>query len=112
MTNLDYGIIGNCSSAALISKSGSLEWLCLPYFDSASVFGKILDKKTGGSFEFLTGDDYQIKQRYLTKTNILSTQYSNGSDSFEVLDFMPRYHYHNGREQKYSPPDVIRYIKL
>jgi alpha,alpha-trehalase len=42
----------------------------------------------------------------------LSTIYSNGADSFEVLDFMPRYHYHNGREQIYTPPDVIRYIKL
>lgn len=49
MTNLDYGIIGNCSSAALISKTGAMEWLCLPVFDSASVFAKILDIKEGGS---------------------------------------------------------------
>ncbi len=112
MTNLDYGIIGNGKSAALISKSGALEWLCLPVFDSASVFAKILDSEKGGSFEFVTDDDYKYTQRYLPKTNILSTIYSNGTDSFEVLDFMPRYHYHNGREQIYSPPDVIRYIKL
>jgi GH15 family glucan-1,4-alpha-glucosidase len=112
MANLDYGIIGNCKSAALISKKGALEWLCLPVFDSASVFAKILDRKKGGSFEFITGDDYHSTQRYLPKTNILSTKYSNGTDCFEVIDFMPRYHYHNGREQVYSPPDVIRYIKL
>ncbi|MDD4424666.1 MAG: glycoside hydrolase family 15 protein [Mariniphaga sp.] len=112
MKNLDYGIIGNCTSAALITKSGSLEWLCLPYFDSASVFGKILDQEKGGSFEFLTGDDYIFTQQYIPKTNILTTRYSNGTDSFEIIDFMPRYHYHNGRKQIYSPPDVIRYIKL
>lgn len=112
MTNLDYGIIGNGKSAALISKSGAMEWLCLPVFDSASVFAKILDKKKGGSFEFVTDDDYYYTQRYISKTNILSTKYSNGTDSFEVIDFMPRYHYHNGREQIYTPPDVIRYIKL
>ena len=111
MANLDYGIIGNCRSAALISKTGALEWLCLPIFDSASVFAKILDRENGGSFEFITGDDYHSTQRYLPKTNILSTKYSNGTDCFEVIDFMPRYHYHNGREQIYSPPDVIRYIK-
>ena len=45
MNNLDYGIIGNCQSAALISKTGSLEWCCLPNFDSSSVFAKILDEK-------------------------------------------------------------------
>jgi len=112
MTNLDYGIIGNGKSAALVSKSGALEWLCLPVFDSASVFAKILDKEKGGSFEFVTDEDYHYTQRYLPKTNILSTIYSNGTDSFEVQDFMPRYHYHNGREQIYTPPDVIRYIKL
>jgi alpha,alpha-trehalase len=112
MTNLDYGIIGNCRSAALISRSGSMDWLCLPDFDSASVFGKILDKEKGGCFAFITGDDYSFTQHYSPKTNILITKYSNGTDSFEILDFMPRYHYHNGREQVYSPPDVIRYIKL
>jgi GH15 family glucan-1,4-alpha-glucosidase len=111
MTNLDYGIIGNGISAALISKSGSLDWLCLPVFDSASVFAKILDDERGGSFEILTDESYKIKQKYLPKTNILSTRFSNGADSFEVLDFMPRYHYHNGKDHIYSPPDVLRYIK-
>ncbi len=111
MTNLDYGIIGNCSSAALVSKTGAIEWLCLPVFDSASVFAKILDETQGGSFNFITSDDYHITQKYVPKTNILSTKYSNGTDSFEVLDFMPRYHYHNSDHQVYSPPDVIRYIK-
>jgi GH15 family glucan-1,4-alpha-glucosidase len=45
MDNLDYGIIGNCRSAALISKTGAIEWCCLPEFDSSSVFAKILDEK-------------------------------------------------------------------
>jgi alpha,alpha-trehalase len=111
MTNLDYGIIGNCSSAALISKTGAMEWLCLPIFDSASVFGKILDKNKGGSFEIITETDYDCMQKYLPKTNILSTRFSNGSDSFEVIDFMPRYYYPNKKNIVYSPPDVIRYIK-
>ncbi|HZH74168.1 MAG TPA: glycoside hydrolase family 15 protein [Mariniphaga sp.] len=111
MTNLDYGIIGNCNSAALISKTGAIEWLCLPIFDSASVFAKILDNKTGGSFEILTSEDYKITQKYIPNTNILSTLFSNGTDSFEVQDFMPRYYYHNGRQHMYSPPDVVRYIK-
>ncbi len=112
MKNLDYGIIGNCASAALISKSGALEWLCLPIFDSATVFASLLDKQHGGSFEFETDEGYSYSQRYIPKTNILVTKYSNGNDSFEIIDFMPRYHYRNGGDHIYSPPDLIRYIKL
>ena len=112
MTNLDYGIIGNCTSAALVSKSGAVEWLCLPVFDSASVFASLLDKQRGGSFEIETTKDYKYSQRYQHKTNILVTRYTNGTDSFEIHDFMPRYHYTNGVDHVYSPPDFIRYFKL
>ena len=59
MTNLDYGIIGNCKSAALVSKSGTVEWLCLPVFDSPSVFASLLDKEKGGSFEIITDESYE-----------------------------------------------------
>lgn len=111
MENLDYGIIGNCASAALVSKEGAIEWLCLPVFDAASVFAGLLDKEKGGTFEILTGDDYQISQKYESRTNILVTSFTNGADSFEVHDFMPRYRYHNKPGQVYSPPDVIRFIR-
>ncbi len=112
MENLDYGIIGNCKSAALVSKSGSIDWLCLPVFDSASVFAKILDKNKGGSFEIITSDDYNSYQKYIPNTNMLTTLFSTGTDSFEVIDFMPRYYSDNGNRQIYTPPDVIRYIKV
>ncbi|TPN85109.1 glycoside hydrolase family 15 protein [Aquimarina algicola] len=110
MDNLDYGIIGNCQSAALISKNGSLDWCCLPSFDSYSVFAKILDENKGGSFEILVSDDYNISQKYIEKTNILVTEFNNGKDAFEFIDFMPRYKNDDG--SFYSPPDIIRYIKL
>lgn len=110
MDNLDYGIIGNCKSAALISKTGSLDWCCMPYFNSSSVFAKILDDEIGGSFEIQVSDNYKIKQEYLWQTNILSTVFDNGTDTFQLIDFMPRYPKEDGTY--YSPPDVIRYIRL
>lgn len=109
MDNLDYGIIGNCKSAALISKYGSMDWCCLPEFDSTSVFAKILDKDIGGSFEILVDDDYEITQSYIYKTNILVTKFHRGNDRFEVVDFMPRYK--SEENGYYSPPDVIRFVK-
>jgi alpha,alpha-trehalase len=110
MNNLDYGIIGNCRSAALISKNGSIDWCCLPVFDSPSIFAKILDSKIGGSFEILTDSDYVITQEYIENTSILTTTFSKDNDIFEVIDFMPRYFKENGGV--YSPPEIIRYIKL
>jgi GH15 family glucan-1,4-alpha-glucosidase len=110
MENLDYGIIGNCRSAALISKEGSIDWCCLPTFNSSSVFAKILDKNIGGCFKFIVDDSYSISQNYLNKTNILITGFSDGENEFEVIDFMPRYE--NGDKNYYYPPDLIRYIKL
>ncbi len=109
MDNLDYGIIGNCRSAALISKTGAIEWCCLPEFDSSSVFAKILDEKIGGSFDILVDESFSVTQDYIENTTILVTKFSNGIDTFEVHDFMPRYYKPNGDYQ--SPPEIIRYFK-
>ena len=109
MDNLDYGIIGNCRSAALISKNGSLDWCCLPEFDSSSVFAKLLDDKIGGSFEILVDELYSIHQQYEENTCILVTTFSDGKDIFEVHDFMPRYYSDDGG--CHTPPEIVRYIK-
>ena len=51
--NLNYGIIGNCKSAALIDKNGSIDWCCLPRFDSPSIFAKIVDTEKGGGLVYI-----------------------------------------------------------
>lgn len=109
MKNLNYGIIGNCRSAALVSDKGAIEWCCLPEFDSASVFAKILDQEIGGSFEILVTDDYTITQKYIPNTSILVTTFSNGTDAFEINDFMPRYR--KDKRGYMAPPEIIRYFK-
>ena len=108
MTNLNYGIIGNCRSAALVSDTGSIEWCCLPEFDSSSVFAKLLDNSIGGSFDIIA-DNYAVTQHYLEGTAILVSTFNNGADAFEVNDFMPRYRKENGAY--HSPPEIIRYIR-
>jgi GH15 family glucan-1,4-alpha-glucosidase len=110
MRTLNYGLIGNCRSAALVSDKGAIEWFCLPKFDSPSIFAKILDKTIGGEFSIITSDDYKITQQYMKHTNLLLTRFDNGSDAFEITDFMPRYM--NGDNDYYAPPDIIRYFRL
>ncbi|TAJ08107.1 glycoside hydrolase family 15 protein [Marinilabiliaceae bacterium JC017] len=109
MDNLNFGIVGNCRSAALISEKGSIDWFCLPNFNSPSAFAHILDKK-GGWFGIVPQEPFTTKQFYIPHTNILVTRFECESGIFEVNDFMPRYH-QNDMGYYYAPPDLIRYIK-
>ncbi|MBN2524058.1 MAG: glycoside hydrolase family 15 protein [Bacteroidales bacterium] len=109
MDNLNYGVIGNCRSVALISERGSIDWCCLPDFNSSSVFANILDDEIGGTFEIIVDNGYTIHQKYVKNTNILCTRYSKKNDVFEILDFMPRYK--TETNSYYTPPDIIRYFK-
>lgn len=110
MNNLDYGIIGNCKTAALVSRTGSIDWCCLPDFDSGSVFAHILDRENGGFFSIESVGKYQISQQYINKTNILLTRFQSGPNVFELVDFMPRYKTDSGFT--HCPPEIIRYIRL
>ncbi len=106
MENLNYGIIGNCKSAALVSEKGSIDWLCLPKFDAPSVFAKLLDKEKGGSIAIEPEKPLSTTQEYIERTNVLTTRFVCEDGVFEVIDFMPRYRNENGTY--YSPPDVVR----
>jgi GH15 family glucan-1,4-alpha-glucosidase len=109
MENLDYGIIGNCQSAALVSKNGSIDWFCLPRFDSPSTFGALLDEKKGGSWQIIVDGLLSNYQHYDYNTCILITGFITIEGQFEVHDFMPRYNHESG--DAYLPPDLIRYFK-
>lgn len=89
--SLNYGVIGNRETAALVSEEGSIDWCCFPRFDSPSVFAKILDQEKGGSFEIVPMGNEKIKQEYVENTNILSTIFQTRDGKFEVLDFFPVY---------------------
>lgn len=110
MNKLDYGIIGNCLTAALVSKKGSIDWCCLPKFDSPSVFAKLLDEEKGGSFSIEVDESYEISQKYLPKTNILVTKFESTDSAFEIRDFMPRYYEDSGK--LHTPLSLIRYMAL
>ena len=109
--NYNYGVIGNCFSAALVSEEGSIDWCCLPRFDSPFVFSKLLDSKIGGSFGVIVSDDYNISQKYISNTNILQTIFTSKEAAFEIIDFMPRYHRTDSIDRYYCPPDIIRVFR-
>ncbi|MGY1710845.1 glycoside hydrolase family 15 protein [Geodermatophilus sp. SYSU D00758] len=86
----DHGIIGDLQTAALVTTDGSVDWLCLPRFDSPSVFGALLDDARGGRFRIRpVGTDWTSKQMYLPDTAVLVTRYFTADGLGQVVDFMP-----------------------
>ena len=85
----DYGLIGNCYTAALISSRGSLDWLCMPCFDSSSIFASILDIERGGSWSIHPTASCRSEHRYLEYTNVLETIFVCDDGRVRLLDFMP-----------------------
>jgi GH15 family glucan-1,4-alpha-glucosidase len=86
----DYGLIGNLRTAALVGMDGSIDWLCLPRFDSPSVFAAILDDRKGGRFRIAPhGEGFRRKQHYWPNTNILITRFLHPDGVGEVEDYMP-----------------------
>jgi GH15 family glucan-1,4-alpha-glucosidase len=82
----NYRLIGDLQTAALVSNQGSIDWLCLPDFDSPGVFNRILDNE-GGSFSVVV-DDYRTESRYIEDTAVIRTTFTSDDDSFSVRDFM------------------------
>ena len=85
-----YGIIGNLRTAALVGMDGSIDWVCLPHFDSPSVFAALLDDQTGGRFRIApASDDFRRKQFYWPDTAVLITRFLHDEGVGEVEDYMP-----------------------
>lgn len=86
----NYGIIGDMHTLALVGMDGSIDWLCMPRFDSPSVFAAILDDKKGGRFKISPSDGrVTYKQFYWPDTNVLITRFLSPDGVGEVTDFMP-----------------------
>ena len=86
----DYGLIGNTHSAALVSREASIDWLCLPRFDSAAIFAALLGDESHGSWCICAKTkDARLSRRYRPGTAILETRFETESGSATVIDFMP-----------------------
>jgi GH15 family glucan-1,4-alpha-glucosidase len=85
----DHGVIGDLHTAALVGTDGTIDWLCMPAFDSPSVFCSILDDEKGGHFSLHPVEYIRSQQLYLPDTNVLLTRFLASEGMAEVLDFMP-----------------------
>jgi GH15 family glucan-1,4-alpha-glucosidase len=84
-----YGAIGDCRTAALVAPNGSIDWLCLPHFDSPAVFLRLLDAERGGFFRISPVGETEASMTYLPNTNILETTFRGAGGRLRLVDFMP-----------------------
>jgi GH15 family glucan-1,4-alpha-glucosidase len=102
-----YGIIGDLHSVALVGMDGSIDWCCLPHFDSPSVFASILDDQKGGFFKIASLFEAQHRQMYLPDSNVLVTRFLSEEGVGEVVDFMPIHE--SGRGKKIH--QIVRVVR-
>ncbi len=99
----DYAMIGDTETAALVGRDGSIDWLCLPRFDSGSCFAKLLGEKEHGRWQITPDQPVTSNiRRYRSRSMVLETEITTDTGVVRVIDFMPPRHHH---------PRVVRLVQ-
>src|SRR5689334_12393002 len=98
----DYGLIGDSQTAALVGRDGSIDWLCLPHFDSGACFAALLGGSDNGRWLLRPHDDVvATTRRYRPNTLVLETDFETGTGAVRLIDFMT---------PRDGEPDLIRIV--
>src|SRR5436853_1479211 len=98
----DYGLIGDCESAALVGRDGSIDWLCWPRFDSNACFAALLGGAEHGRWSIAPVEEARVSRAYRNHTLILETSFETESGAATLIDFMP---------PRGSASDVVRLVR-
>ena len=98
----DYALIGDCETAALVNRQGSIDWLCWPHFASPACFASLLGTEENGRWWITPKEAARCSRRYLDHTLVLETTFETSDGSAVLIDFMPL------RERN---PDVVRIVR-
>src|SRR5262249_14468563 len=99
----DYAMIGDCHTAALVGRDGSIDWLCMPRFDSPACFAALLGSDDNGRWQISPrGDIRSLQRRYRPGTLILETDFETDEGAVTLIDFMP---------PRTKQPDLVRIVQ-
>jgi alpha,alpha-trehalase len=107
----DYGLIGDCHGAALVSRCGAIDWCCLHRFDAEPLFSRILDAGKGGTFVLRPEGVEKIERRYLPDTNILESTFTTTSGTVVLTDFMA-VRDEAGLKERDMPSVLVRMVEV
>lgn len=106
----DYAIIGDCRTAALVSRAGSIDWYCVPRFDRPSVFGALLDPEAG-RFSIAPAGDAESSRRYLPDTNVLETVFRCEGGTLRLTDALTVPRHPEDSRGLYPDHEVLRRVE-
>jgi GH15 family glucan-1,4-alpha-glucosidase len=106
----DYAMIGDSRTAALVSKAGSIDWLCLPQFDSPSMLNRLVDHWHGGHFTVTPIHLFSVRRSYEASTSVLMTEFQTDEGVVQVIDCMPVLSEEKQATQLLPFRSVLRYI--
>src|SRR5689334_22534196 len=99
----NYALISNCATAALVGRNGSIDWLCLPRFDSAACFAALLGGPEHGRWLIAPADpSYRVERRYVDGSLILATTFETAEGVVEIMDFI---------DVRHGFPDIVRLVR-
>src|SRR5262245_17051470 len=99
----DYALIGDCQTAALVGRDGSIDWLCFPRFDSGACFAALLGSEEHGRWLLSpAAEPKQVRRRYRPGTLVLETEYETEDGAVRVIDCMP---------PRSTTPDLVRMVE-
>src|ERR1044072_8165255 len=107
----DYGLLADCNSAALVSRDGSIDWLCLPRYDSDAIFARILGDDAG-HWSVRPAGDYSVERRYVPGTLVIETTYTTVTGQVRVRDAMAFASGQSGHALGFDAPhEILRAIE-
>ena len=101
-------MIGDLRSSALVSKQGSIDWMCLPRFDSPWIFGRLLDWDKGGYFQLRPVSGVLLYRQYRRDSNVIQSVWSSDRARMRVVDWMPL----AVKNARARPPESLRLIRM
>ena len=107
----DHAIVGNCRTAALIARDGSLDWLCLPRFDAPALFAALLDRRRGGRFVVRPVEPFTATRRYVDDTVVLETVFTTSRGRIRLTDLLPVASEEERRRELAPEHEVLRVVE-
>src|SRR5215211_4473239 len=107
----DYGLLADCNSSALVDRSGSIDWLCLPRYDSDAIFSRLLDPDAG-HWSIRPAASYSAERRYLPGTLVIETTFTTDTGTVRLLDAMAFTPGQRGHDLGFdSPHELLRGVE-
>src|SRR5919112_1733717 len=107
----DYGLLADCNGSALVDRAGSIDWLCMPRYDSAAIFARLLDQDAG-HWSIRPAGDFRAERRYVPGSLAIETTFTTATGSVRLVDAMAAADGQRGHDLGFDAPhELLRVVE-